>query len=377
MWEFARATEQVLQLRRIIRRETVRLVVLTAIAGAVFLGTRLLADRAERQELEDAERWHARGVELLPSSPERAAVAFRRAVIRHRDEKRYVLALADALARSGTPDAAVRALQGLREFSPEDAEVNLALARLNRDQQQVGNALRYYHHAIYAPDSTPERARQVRFELVRMLLAAGDQTRAQAELIAATIDLPDAADVRLELARLFERADSNARAAQQYQRVLKAAPRDRAALEGAVRTAFALGDYREVLSYRLPDDAAPDVRELGAVAREVIARDPLATRLSAVERRRRLLSNISYLEARWVACGAQKPAAGQRDYPSALVALRTAARPASIGRDSEALEQAVASIDGIRQLIEKRCAARTPVDRALEIIARSHGITAS
>jgi tetratricopeptide (TPR) repeat protein len=377
VWEFARATEQVLQLRRIIRRETVRLVVLTAIAGAVFLGTRLLADRAERQELEDAERWHARGLELLPSSPDRAAVAFRRAVIRHRDQKRYVLALADALARSGTPDAAVRALQGLREFTPEDVEVNLALARLNRDQKQYGNALRYYHHAIYAPDSTPERARQVRFELVRMLLEAGDQTRAQAELIASTIDLPDAADVRLELARLFERADSNERAAQQYQRVLKTAPRHNAALEGAIRTAFALGNYREVISYRLSDAAAADVRELGTVAREIIARDPLANRLSAVERRRRLLSNISYLEERWVACAEAPLTPRQRDYPASLIALRAASRPASIGRDSEVLEQAMTSIDALRERIEKHCGARTAVDRALEIIARSHGIAAS
>jgi tetratricopeptide (TPR) repeat protein len=377
VWEFARATEQVLQLRRIVRRETVRLVVLTAIAGAVFLGTRLLAERAEQQELEDAQRWHQRGVELLPSSPERAAVAFRRAVIRHRGERRYVLALAEALAGAGTPDAAVRALQGLREFSPEDAEVNLALARLYRNQEEFGQALRFYHHAIYAPDSTPERAREVRLELVHMLLDAGDSTRAESELIALTIDLPDAPDVRVALARLFERAGSHTRAAAQYQRVLKAAPRNLGALEGAVRTAFTLGNYREVLGYRLPDEAADNVRELGTIAREIVARDPLAARLSAAERRRRLLGNILYLEQRWVACGDAAKRERPQDFPAELVALRTTVRPASIGRDVEALEQAVAAIDGLRSQIEKRCHVRTATDHALEIIARSHGVPAS
>jgi Tfp pilus assembly protein PilF len=374
VWDFAGATDRVLQLRRLVRRETIRLIALTAVAGAVFLGTRLIAERAEHLEIADAERWHARGMELLATSPPDAAVAFRRAVMKDRSDKRYVLALAEALARSGNADSAVRALRGLRQSRPEDAEVNLALARLHRDQDDPGAALRYYYHAIYAPDSTPDRARHVRLELIRMLLDAGDTTRAQSELIASTIDLPPQAhDLRLDLGALFERADNPGRAAEQYRRVLADAPETLPAVEGAVRSAFALGEYREVLRYRLPDNAAAEVRNLSTMAREIINRDPLAARLAAAERRRRLLQNITYLEQRWTACEPTPPHASP-EHPERLRELRRLARPAAIGRDSEALEFAVAEIDAIRRDVEQRCGERTLIDRALEQIARMRGV---
>jgi tetratricopeptide (TPR) repeat protein len=376
VWDFAATADRVLQLRRVVRREAVRLAVLSAVAGAVFLGTRVLAQRAERLELQDAARWHERGQELMATSPADAAVAFRRAVVKHRGEKRYVLALAEALARAGNTASAVRALEGLREFSPEDAEVNLALARLYRDQAEHPRAVRYYYHAIYAPDATPDSARRIRLELVRMLLDAGDLVRAQSELLAATIDAPASRDLRIELARLFERAGNDARAAEQYARVLADAPDDLTALDGAVRTAFATGDYRGVLSHKLPDAAAAEARELSLIASEILSRDPLASRLSSAERRRRVLRNISYLEERWVAC-TPEPRPSTPGYPPALVRLRAAARPAAMGRDSEALEAAVESLDRLRQQIEQRCNSRTAVDRALGIIARAHGVGGS
>lgn len=377
VWDFGGTSDRLMQLRHVVRRETVRLVTLTLIAAVVFLATRLVAQRFEHVELEDAAAWYDRGHERLAAGDaEQAAVAFRRAVMKHRGEKRYVLALADALARAGRPDAAERAVQGIREFAPEDPEVNLALAQLALVRDDTATAVRFYHHAIYAPDSTPERARHIRLGLVRMLLDSGDDTRANSELIAATIDLPDGADARLEVAELFERASNDERAAEQYQRVLEAEPKHPAALQGAVRTAFALGDYRQVLRYRLPDDAPAEIQELSQVAREVVARDPLAPRLAAAERRRRLLQNIAHLEQRWRDCGLAATDATPPGYPAALVELRRAARPAAIGRDSEGLEAALGTIDRLRADIVQRCTMSTAIDRALDIIARRYGGTA-
>jgi hypothetical protein len=111
-----------------------------------------------------------------------------------------------------------------------------------------------------------------------------------------------------------------------------------------------------------------------SVAREVIARDPLVPRLSAAERRRRLLLNITYIEERWKACRAAQPPVA---YPESLVELRRAARRAAIGRDTEALEAGMAVIDQLRQELEKVCRTVTPVDQALTIIIRGHGIGAS
>jgi len=374
VWEFTGTAERILQLRRIVRRETVRLAVLTTIATGAFLGTRALALRAEHLAVEDAAAWYARGQEYLAESNfEAAAVAFRRATMKNRGERQYVLALAEALSRSGNPEPATRALLGLRELIPEAVEVNLALARLARARGDSTEAIRYYHHAIYAPAATASSSRDLRFELVEFLLESDQQARAVSELIAASIDLPDDPTVRLTLADLFLRAGNPSRAAEQYQLVLRQDRAHLAALEGAVRAAFELGEYRNVVAYRLPNNASADAVARVSVAREVVARDPLVTRLSAAERRRRLLLNIAHLESRWKTCGGAPEAP---DYPEALVELRRAARPASIGRDTEALESAMIEVDRLRQELESLCGTATPVDQALAIIARSHGIDA-
>jgi tetratricopeptide (TPR) repeat protein len=372
MGRFAGAAEPAGQLRSIVRRETIRLGVLSACAVLGFIATRLLADRADQRERRDAAAWHERGQQWLPSQPARAATAFRRAVTKDRSEAQYVLSLAAALARAGNRESAERALQGLREFSPEAFDVNLALARLYRDTANSAAARRYYHHAIYAPDVSLDRARAVRLELVRMLIAHDEKARAQSELIAATVDLPDLRDVRLELARLFERADDLPRAADQYQRVLASQPLDVVAMEGAVRSGFLLGNYREVATYRLPKEANPEVSEYRDIAREIMSRDPLASRLGAAERRQRLLRAIRYIEERWSGC-APSSAAGAA-YPTALAAAHRRARASSIGRDAGALEAIVAVLDNLRAQIEPRCGRPTATDRAIEIIARRHRV---
>jgi thioredoxin-like negative regulator of GroEL len=376
VWEFTSTAERVLQLRHVVRRETVRLAILTTIATAAFIGTRALAQRAEHLAVEDAAAWYARGQEHLANSDaEAAAVAFRRATMKHRGEKRYVLGLADALGRSGNAEPAARALLGLRELSPEDVDVNLALARLARARGDSTETVRYYQHAIYAPAATAAGSRDLRIELVEFLLETKQLARADSEIIAATVDLPDDPSARLALAGLFLRAGNASRASEQYELVLKQDRSHLGALEGAVRAAFALGDYRRVAGYRLPDTASSDAVTQQSIAREVISRDPLALRLSAAERRRRLLLNIAYLEERWSACHAsQDPPVA---HPEPLVALRTAARPAAIGRDTEALEAGMRTIDRLRQELEAICRMVTPVDHALAIIMRSHGIGAS
>jgi tetratricopeptide (TPR) repeat protein len=376
VWEFTSTGERILQLRHVVRRETGRLIILTTIATLAFVGTRALAQRAEHLAVEDAAAWYVRGRELLnESNAEAAAVAFRRATMKHRGEKRYVLALADALGRSGNLDPAARALLGLRELSPEDVEVNLALARLARAGGDSAEAIRYYQHAIYAPAATAASSRDLRFELVEFLLETNQLARADSEIIAASIDLPDDPSVRLALAGLFLRAANPARAAEQYELVLKQDPTQLAALEGAVESAFALGDYRRVAGYRLPDSASSDVVAHQLVAREVMARDPLAPRLSAAERRRRLLLNLTYIEGRWKSCyAAEDPPAA---FPESLVELRRSARRAAIGRDTEALEAGLVIIDQLRQRLEQACGPTTPVDQALTIIIGGHGIGAS
>ena len=57
----------------------------------------------------------------------------------------------------------------LRESEPEDREINLQLARLAASRQDVTEALRFYHNALYAPWPNEHGWR-----------AAGRETRARA-----------------------------------------------------------------------------------------------------------------------------------------------------------------------------------------------------
>jgi hypothetical protein len=93
--------------------------------------------------------------------------SFRRATVKNRTEKRYVLALAGALALTHQDEPARNALLAVRE-ALEDPDVNLELARLADDGQDFSSAVREYHNALYAP-WPPHRAqarRHVRIELI-------------------------------------------------------------------------------------------------------------------------------------------------------------------------------------------------------------------
>lgn len=374
MWEFTGLSEHAL-LRQIVRRETLCLLLLIGVGVAGSFATYALARRAETIARREAIEWHRRGLDdLARGDPRGAAIAFRRATMKQRGERRYVLALADALVRQGHDDAARRALLGLRELRPEDAAVNLALARLARRQGALTEAVRYYHHAIYSPGADPAASRPIRFELARMLLDAGDRARATAELIAASLDLPDEPDIRLRLATLFREAGDAAQALEQYQAVLAVAPGHAAAREGLAIAAFEVGDFRRAADVELPSSAGREARTAVAVARELLARDPLAPRLTATERRRRIQRNVRYLDQRWRTCLA---ATGAPDAPSPreLIDLRAVVQQHDLGRSLDRLEATFAEVERLSRQIAQLCGESTSIDEALAVIARRHDVS--
>lgn len=362
--------------RRVLHRETIRLALLIAIAVVAFFVTRAIAQRSHETARRDAAAWYRRGQQELERQNTRAAVAaFRRAVLKNREEKSHVLALADALVRERNTAAADRALRSIRELSPEDPVINLALARVAVERQDVVSAVRYYHNALYAPWPTADGPRRVRLELIRLLLAHNHKARATAELIAATIDLPDEPAARVDIGRLFASADDPVRALDQFTRALRIDPRHVGAAAGAVRTAFALGDYARVARHSLPPGVDDETSALVTLANLVITRDPLASRITAAERRRRLAANIAYVEGRWQACAARSNSGAAAEHPLLLRQLRaiTSGRR-SISRDADVLDEAMTLLYQLTREIERRCEDATALDRALLLIARRHGV---
>jgi tetratricopeptide (TPR) repeat protein len=344
---------------------------LIAIAVGTTLLTRAIANTSRALELREAEEWFARGMQDLDRGDgEEAVVAFRRAAMKRRGEKQYVLALARALQHTGNPEAAERALAAVRTAQPEDPDINLALATVSGARGDVAAAIRYYHNALYAAWPDRDGPRRVRLALIRFLLANDERPRAVSELIAATTDLPATADAHAEIGRLFAEAGDNRHALEQFRRALDLDAAHLAARMGAGRAAFALGDYQRARSYlRTLND--PEATALATVADLVITRDPLATRLSAAERRRRALANLAHARQRVETCLlAQQP-----DVATALlreVQGLTANR--EIGRETDALEAAVHLVFRIAQHADRVCGPPTPLDRALVVIAQRHEV---
>src|SRR6185503_14293115 len=100
--------------------------------------------------MRDAAAWYGRGRQRLAGGDAAGAIpALRRATAIDRDNPAYRLALASALSTAGQTDSARELLMTVRDRAPEDATVNLQLARLEARRGDPASATRYYQNALY------------------------------------------------------------------------------------------------------------------------------------------------------------------------------------------------------------------------------------
>jgi tetratricopeptide (TPR) repeat protein len=366
----------------LVHRELLQLAALLIVAVATFALTRAVAASNHDRSLRDAAEWYRRGQQQLERRQLDAAIDdFRRATVRDRAERRYVLALARALTLKQDYEAARSALLTLRESAPEDPDINLELARLAAERQDVTEAVRYYHNALYAawPSDQTDARRRVRLELIRFLLTRGQVGRAQAELLSlAATDLPDDAATRLDVARLFATAGDATHALDQFQRTLLLAPENRDALLGAGTAAFHLGNYLLARTYlhRAPSDVE-DIGRTREIVDLVLSDDPLANRIGSSERRRRLVEDFTYAEERLTVCLAQR--GGRTDamtvVQSDMDTFADQLKPRDV-MDQDTIEAGVDLIDRIEHQVEQQCGPLTARDQALLLIGRQHGADA-
>ena len=305
-------------LSRIVHREVVLLVVLSALAVAVFVLTQAAAAGNRAQQELDAAAWFERGREALGNhATGEAVVALRRAATRQPDDWTYARTLAEALAADGRSDQSRQLLLRWRARQPDDADVNTHLARLEVASGNHDAAVGFYESALHGrweSDGAADRA-TLRRELIDQLLAHGKTGAALSHVLTLAANVPDEPGVQAEVAGLFMATGDPARALDHYQRVLRHVPGDAAARAGAGAAAFALDDYPRALAYvrGLPD--APS-RRIAGIAAAVSAYDPLRPRLSAAERERRLEVAVDEAEppaARLPDALAGADAAGQQD----------------------------------------------------------------
>jgi tetratricopeptide (TPR) repeat protein len=352
-----------------------------------FLFTRAVARANNELRLRDAHTWFSAGEgDLAAGRSDDAIHALRRAVAIDRDNQKYRLTLSRALVAARQDDAARQVLVGIRQFSPENPEVNLQLAWLEGRQGDTAAAIRYYQSALYGTWSADQqdRRRAVRVEFIRYLLVHDDRARALSELLVLSGNLPDELGSHLEAGNLFRDAGDPPRALEHFRRALRLDSTSRLALAGAGEAAFDLGDYAAARRFLRAAVLEPSnqqfgrLRELLHVADLVIERDPLRPRLLLRDRWNRLMSSVAHVKERLEACIANGASLDQARR-NTLESLRSEIGAWEVNgrtireRSVEPIEAGLTLVYRVEEQTAA-CGGASPLDRALLLISRRYEI---
>jgi tetratricopeptide (TPR) repeat protein len=314
---------------------------LTVVAATGFAAVGHLVSRYNANQQSRGRKLYAEGRAAADAARyDDAIAAFRAALTCDPTDSQYQLSLARALRDSNDPrrlDEAESYLITLWQRTPQDATVNLALARVAARRGSIENATRYYHNAMYgvwASDADSNR-RKARVELIQFLLNRGALANAESELVALATALPPDPAAHLQAAQLFAQAQDYAGALAQYETVMRLDPGNSTALAGAGEAAYRSFSYNTALRYlRAAVQADPNdtnSRELLATTDLVLSSNPFRGRISDAERNRRISTAFTQAEKRLTECAQQTG-----------VALDTTATP-SVGSQVPAANNSAAA----------------------------------
>jgi predicted Zn-dependent protease len=372
---------------RIVHRDILLLVLLSAIAVAVFLFTRAMAGKEREVDARVAAVWFTEGEKQARAGDvEKAIDSFRKATSRDRDNRVYGLALANALAAAGHNEEARQALLRLRESSPENAEINLYLARLASKRGDVAEAVRYYHNALYGlwtGTQMDQERRKVRVELIHFLLDHHERSGALSEVLILGAEIPVGDDAsQTETGDLFLETGDAQHALEHFVRALAVNHSSTAALAGAGNAEFQLGDYataRRYLESALAQGLSSEsVVQLLAVTKMILSNDPLAPHLTREERNKRVLVDFNQSLRRLQSCLDRRAAKtdsaspGLASLQADALTMQSKLQLINLRRDPELLRAGMELISKIEEAARASCGEPAGLDRALLLIGRKH-----
>ncbi|MGZ4812264.1 MAG: tetratricopeptide repeat protein [Terriglobales bacterium] len=302
------------------------------------------------------------------------------------DNFEYRLRLAEALVAEVRTRQGQAYLLALWEEEPGNGMVNLELARLAVQANEVQAALRYFHGAVYGlwQDDPAGNRRAARIELVRFLLGHALAQQAQAELIGVAAGLPPRdVPLMLQVAGLMTQAGDPRRALAEYRDVLALEPDNPDALAGAGKAAFVLQMFPEAGEYlrraaRHSQD--PQIATELQQAELVLQMDPYEPRLPAAERERRIRSAFAQAGTRLQQCASrhsidldQRPANNPlaTDYAN-WTALQRSVTASNFRRNPEQGDSAMDLVFQIERNTAQACGPGPSADQALMMIAQRH-----
>jgi tetratricopeptide (TPR) repeat protein len=285
---------------------------LAKLALVIVLGfsfTRLVVNLYNEMQSGLGGEYYATGIRATEEHHAAAAAgAFETALVYVPGNYEYRLKLADALVASGATGEAEEELLSFREQRPEDAQVNLRLARLEAKKKNAEEAVRYFQNAIEGvwpagSDAAAERL-GVRLEEAEFLVSVEQKEAAKAALLELATVLPESSPEQGRLAELFLRNGNAAESLKAYQAVIKGRGLDRAAVMGAARASYEAGEYataRRFLEELKPETA--ESQELRLALERMEALDPFARGATAKTRAQRTLTAFHIAMERLAECG--------------------------------------------------------------------------
>lgn len=340
-----------------------------------------------------AEDWRAAGEVNLAAVRSASAIEdFRNALLYSPESALLQLELAKALAEQGQTTEAQDYLLNLRTRDPEDAPVNLELARIaarmaaqQKDNQSIEVATAYYHDAMYGhwPDAGHDKRLATRSELIDFFLKMGRKDSARAEALSMAVENPADPDVRVLAGQYLLQAGDAQTALAEFRRALQLEPGNGSAFSGAGNAALAAGDFVDAERYfaramqkgvKDPDIAVR--RQTAALAAEM---NPFVSDLTDTDRRRRVLRIFHAAEERAKACLPAMFPTGSAPVPDNLknLAAQRAALPQDLTLpdlvlhpdfESKALDWALQT----EKLATLRCGAGGITEGAIALIAATH-----
>jgi Flp pilus assembly protein TadD len=383
-------TEVSLAKRRLFLRDSLTFLVLTLLTGVLFLVTLFLfrSFASHREDL--AVRWSGRGKAALDAGkPVEAMVALRTALSYAPGTRSYELLLAQALADAGHTDEASNYFMNLWLAQPGDGFINLELARLSAKRKDAPNAIKYYRASIYGTweGDGVVRRRVVRLELARYLIAQHDSNAARIELLIAAGNSPSDPVLNRTLADLLVQTGDIDDGYNYYKKSLQDDPKNQAALEGAGRAAYGLGNFavaHSLLERAIEAKSSPrekeenlsaDLAAMLANSKRILELRP-SGKLRPAERVSRILADSVIAKRRFDGCAAQFDAAN--GLPPLLQQLKARWAGANATITRPVLSRSLAQQDAAVQLLfdtelqtSQFCGPPTGDDALLVLLAKS------
>jgi len=287
--------------------------------------------------------------------------------------------LADALSQGHHTEQALNYYLGLWQSQPNNGPVNLQLARLSAQKDDVPGAERYFNGAIFGDWAENASANRLTasLEMINFYLERGDSGHAESQLIILSDNLPEDPQLHTRVADLYSRVGDDQRALKQYRQAAQLDPTYLPAVLGAGEAAFRIGDDPAAQTYlsnslRL-DESNAAAKNLLAVIQAVSLLNPYQRGISDSEKAKRALRAFAVAGNRLHSCATgpgSSAAASMEPFLERGKQLKAMANARFLIQHPEEIDTLLDFSASAEKRAQSSCGEPTPDDSALLAIAR-------